>query len=98
MIKKPIIALILFSLLTSCSSNTIFEEPKDLIPKDSMVLLLKDLVLATTAKGFRNFKQINRFNYVHLVYEKYKIDSLRFKQSNFYYISKVDVYEPMLNE
>ena len=98
MIKKPFIALILFSLLTSCSSNTIFEEPKDLIPKDSMVLLLKDLVLATTAKGFRNFKQINRFNYVHLVYEKYKIDSLRFKQSNFYYISKVDVYEPMLNE
>ena len=47
MIKKPFIALILFSLLTSCSSNTIFEEPKDLIPKDSMVLLLKDLVLAT---------------------------------------------------
>ena len=33
-----------------------------------------------------------------LVYHKHKIDSIRFSTSNFYYISKVDVYQPMINE
>jgi len=86
------------TLLASCSSNTIYDEPKDLIPKDSMVLLLKDLYLATSAKSIKNKKQQKKISYTPLVYNTYKIDSLRFSASNFFYTSKVDVYEPMLDQ
>lgn len=86
------------TLLASCSSNTIYDEPKDLIPKDSMVLLLKDLYLATSAKSIKNKKQQKKISYTPLVYNTYKIDSLRFSTSNFFYTSKVDVYEPMLDQ
>ena len=91
-------ALIFMVLLVSCKGNTIFEEPIDLIPKDSMVLVLKDLYLASAAKGVKNKKQQKRVSYMPLVYHKHKIDSMRFSTSNFYYISKVDVYQPMINE
>ena len=96
--KNTTIFLIFMTLLASCSSNTIYDEPKDLIPKDSMVLLLKDLYLATSAKSIKNKKQQKKISYTPLVYNTYKIDSLRFSTSNFFYTSKVDVYEPMLDQ
>ena len=96
--KHTTIFLIFMTLLASCSSNTIYDEPKDLIPKDSMVLLLKDLYLATSAKSIKNKKQQKKISYTPLVYNTYKIDSLRFSTSNFFYTSKVDVYEPMLDQ
>lgn len=96
--KNSISFLILIVLFASCRSNTIYDEPKDLIPKDSMVLLLKDLYLATSAINIKNKRQQKKISYITLVYNKYSIDSLRFNTSNLYYTSKVDVYEPMLNE
>ena len=81
-----------------CKSNTIYDEPLDLIPKDSMMMLLKDLYLATAAKNIKNARQQKKVSYTTLVYNKYNIDSLRFNSSNLYYTSKIDVYEPMLNE
>ena len=96
--KNRITSLILIILFASCKSNTIYDEPLDLIPKDSMVLVLKDLYLASAAKGVKNKKQQKRVSYMPLVYHKHKIDSMRFSTSNFYYISKVDVYQPMINE
>ena len=96
--KNTTTFLIFITLLASCSSNTIYDEPTDLIPKDSMVLLLKDLYLATSAKSIKNKKQQKRISYTPLVYNTYKIDSLRFNTSNFFYTSKVDVYEPMLEQ
>jgi len=98
MMKNISTALIFVLLLVSCKGNTIFEEPIDLIPKDSMVLVLKDLYLASAAKGVKNKQQQKRVSYMPLVYHKHKIDSMRFSTSNFYYISKVDVYQPMINE
>jgi len=96
--KHTTIFLIFMTLLASCSSNTIYDEPKDLIPKDSMVLLLKDLYLATSAKSIKNKKQQKKISYTPLVYNTYKINSLRFSTSNFFYTSKVNVYEPMLKQ
>ena len=63
-----------------------------------MILLIKELYLATSAKSLKNVNQQRGIAYVPLVYERYKIDSLRFNRSNFHYISKIDVYESMLNE
>ena len=96
--KNRITSLILIVLFMSCKSNTIYDEPLDLIPKDSMMMLLKDLYLATAAKSIKNSRQQKKVSYTTLVYNKYNIDSLRFNSSNLYYTSKIDVYEPMLNE
>jgi hypothetical protein len=63
-----------------------------------MKLILKDLFLATAAKNIKNKQKQRRFSYIPLVYQKYKIDSTRFKESSLYYTSKIDDYEPMLNE
>ena len=96
--RRVVILANIFLVFLSCTSNTIYEKPKDLIPKDSMVLLLKDLYIATQAKNIKNRKAQRKMSYLPLIYKKYKIDSLRFQKSNFYYTSKIDDYEPMLQQ
>ncbi|MDG1810797.1 MAG: DUF4296 domain-containing protein [Polaribacter sp.] len=95
--KKTLLFLSII-LMVSCTSNTILEKPKDLIPKDSMVLLLTDLFIAKSAFNEKNIKNQRRINYIPLVYNKYKIDSTRFETSNFYYTSKLEEYELIYNE
>jgi hypothetical protein len=63
-----------------------------------MVLLLKDLYLASAAKNIKNIKQRRRISYLPLIYNLYKIDSSRFQNSSLYYTSKIDEYQPMLQE
>tara|TARA_R110002072_G_scaffold274889_7_gene435920 strand:+ start:17142 stop:17624 length:483 start_codon:yes stop_codon:yes gene_type:complete len=96
--KNSVILFVLISLLCSCTSNTVYEKPKDLIPKDSMILLLKDLYIASSARSIKNKKLQRKITYIPLVYDTYKIDSLRFHKSNVYYTSKVDDYQPILEE
>ena len=84
--------------LVSCTSNTIFKEPKDLIPRDTMTLLLGDMMIASSAKFVPNKNQQNKVNYMAFIYDKYKIDSLRFQNSNLYYTSKIDLYEEMITD
>ena len=88
--------LIIFIFLVSCTSNTIFEKPKDLIPKDTMSLLLQEMMIASSAKFLKNKNQQKNINYMRYVYEKFKIDSTRFETSNYYYISKIDEYQEIL--
>tara|TARA_R110001632_G_scaffold34766_1_gene88127 strand:+ start:3363 stop:3848 length:486 start_codon:yes stop_codon:yes gene_type:complete len=96
--KKILVVFVLVSLLYSCTSNTIYKKPKDLIPKDSMILLLKDLYIASSAKSIKNKNLQRKISYIPLVYNLYKIDSLRFNNSNIYYTSRVDDYQPMLDQ
>ena len=79
--------------LVACTSNTILKKPEDLIPRDTMVLLIYDLHLANAAKHVKNKNLEKKVNYMPLVFDKYKIDSLRFQTSNSYYISKIDEYD-----
>jgi len=95
---KNLSYLLLFIFFTSCTSNTIFEKPKDLIPRDTMTLLLGDMMIASSAKYVKNINQEKKVNYMAFVYDKYKIDSLRFQNSNFYYTSKIDLYEEIVND
>ncbi len=88
----------MFVFLLSCTSNTIFEKPKDLIPKDTMSLLIEDLLLANAAKYIKNKNLENQINYVPLVYNKYKIDSIRFTSSSFYYASVIDTYKEIIED
>ena len=82
--KKASVIIVIFCVFLSCTSNTIYEKPKDLIPKDSMVLLLKDLYVASAARNLKNIRLQKRFSYVPLIYKKYEIDSARFQRSNFF--------------
>ena len=95
---KNLLYIFVFIFLASCTSNTIFEKPKDLIPKDSMSLLIQELMIASSAKYQKNLDLETNINYTPLVYNKFKIDSTRFISSNFYYASKIDLYKEILED
>lgn len=95
---KQLIYCLAFILIVSCTSNTIYKKPENLIPRDSMILLLTDMYIASSAKNYKNKHLQKDVNYTALVYEKYKIDSARFSVSNVYYTSKIEGYADMLKE
>lgn len=90
---KRVVPFIIAIILSSCTSKTILEKPKDLIPKDTMVLLYTDLYIARSAIHEKNSNNERNVNYMPLVYKKYLIDSTRYKRSNFYYTSKLVEYD-----
>lgn len=96
---NKILVLLLVSLFVfSCTSNTIYKEPDNLIPKDSMIVLLVDMQLAVGARSGKNIDDKYGLNYMPLIYEKYKIDSTRFVESSFYYSTDIDNYTKILKE
>lgn len=84
--------------MVSCTSNTIIKKPDDLIPKDQMVDLLTDMLLAAGGQSVKNVDLQRRINYFPIVFEKYNIDSIRFKESNYYYTSRIDDYDEILGK
>lgn len=84
--------------LINCTSNTIVKKPDNLIPEEEMVDILTDMFLASGARNIKNIHLKRNVNYFPLVYDKYQIDSTRFKESNFYYISKIDDYDKIMNK
>ncbi len=96
--NKFIYIVLISFLLLNCTSNTILKKPDNLIPKDQMVDLLTDLFIAMNAQTTKNIDLKRNVNYFPLVFEKYKIDSTQFKESNYYYTSKVDDYDDILND
>ena len=95
---KNISYLLIFIFLVSCTSNTIFEKPKDLIPRDTMSLLIKEMMIASSAKHVKNKNFERKIEYMYLVYDQFKIDSTRFQTSNLYYMSKIDVYQEIFEK
>lgn len=96
--KNNILILLLSIFIVSCTSNTIFKKPENLIPKDQMVDLLVDMQLAIGARSVKNIDGKRNIDYMHLVYEKYGIDSTRFAESNFYYNTDIDQYGEILEK
>jgi len=95
--KKTVLILLLI-FIWSCTSKTIYKKPADLIPKKQMINLLTDLYLANGARSVENIDYKREPNYIPLVFEKYHIDSARFKRSNIYYTSKLDEYQEMFQK
>ena len=96
--KKISYFLFLSIFFIGCTSNTIIKKPDHLIPKKQMVDLLTDLVIASGAENIKNNSLQRNVNYYPLVFKKYGIDSTRFKESNYYYTSRIDDYEEILNK
>lgn len=84
--------------LINCTSNTIIKKPDNLVPKDEMVNILTDMFLASGGENIKNLQLQRKVNYFPLVYEKYQIDSTRFKESNFYYVSRIDDYQEIIDK
>jgi len=66
--------------------------------KDEMANILTDMFLASGGKNIKNIQLKRKVNYFPLVYEKYHIDSTQFKESNFYYVSRIDDYQEILKK
>ncbi|WP_456422726.1 DUF4296 domain-containing protein [Lutibacter sp.] len=90
--------IILSIFFGACTSNTILKKPKNLIPKEEMVDLLTDIFIANGAMSVKNTNLQRNVNYFPFVFEKYKIDTTRFKESNYYYTSRIDDYDEILGE
>lgn len=84
--------------IVSCTSNTIYKRPDDLISQDEMVDLIYDIQIAFGAKSSRNKNGDYGVNYMPLVYEKYQIDSARFARSSFYYSTRPDLYSKLMRK
>lgn len=96
--KLTIYIFFIFFTLASCTSRTIYKKPENLISKDKMINIWTDLYISMGAKSIKTKKLEKDKNYIPLVLEKYKIDSIQFSKSNIYYTSRIEEYEEMFEE
>ena len=94
--KRLILLFSAFLFLSNCTSNTIYKKPTDLIPKDTMVILIQEMLIASASKNVKTINLQRKIDYFPFVYDRFKIDSTRFQKSSFYYISKIDTYTEIL--
>ena len=97
---KQLKYFLLIVLIISCKNNSIDKpkKPDNLIPKDSMVEILYDISLVSSAKGV-NKKLLENKGIVpeDYIFKKHNIDSLQFALSNEYYAFNLDAYEDIYN-
>jgi len=97
---KQLKYFLLIVLIISCKNNSIDKpkKPDNLIPKDSMVEILYDISLISSAKGV-NKKLLENKGIVpeDYIFKKHNIDSLQFALSNEYYAFNLDTYEDIYN-
>jgi hypothetical protein len=96
--KNNILLLFTLIFLYNCTSNTIYQKPEDLIPKDSMAILIQEMIIASSAKNVKNINLQKKIDYFPFIYDRFKIDSARFQKSSFYYTSKIDEYDEILSK
>lgn len=91
---KKSFLLVLIVLFFGCNKKAL-EKPKNLIGKDKMIDILYDISLLEAIKtqninGGITVKMGNQY-----IYNKYKIDSIQFVNSNKYYASDIEEYKKM---
>ena len=96
--NKIISFTIIFTLVLSCTSNTIYKKPDNLIEKELMVELIIQIQLANGARRSKNKNGVRKIEYMSVVYKNFGIDSVRFAESNLYYSSKIDEYADIFKE
>lgn len=97
--KKLIYILLIVFVFISCEeSNTIYKKPENLISKEDLIDLMVDIQLAQGAYSVKNKNHERKIDYMSLVYEKYKIDSIQFSKSMKYYITTINEYSEIMNQ
>ena len=91
--------LLTFFLLTVSCGEKLLVAPEDLIPRDEMILILKDFSILNSARA-TNAEILRNYNIepTEFIFTKYGIDSLRFATSDNYYASLPEQYEGMYQE
>jgi len=93
---KTLIYFFMIFLVFSCKSNSIDkpDKPDNLISKDSMVEIIYDMSLMSSAKGSNKYilesKGVIPEDYI---FKRHNIDSLQFALSNEYYAYNLKTYE-----
>ena len=95
---KYLLFTVYIIVFISCESKIKYKKPDNLIPKEQMIDLLIDMHLASATTGVRDKTDSKNRNYMTLVYEKHQIDSARFAESNFYYISNIEDYKAIFKD
>ncbi|WP_432672936.1 DUF4296 domain-containing protein [Flavobacterium sp. SM2513] len=93
--KKMILILVLGVMLVNCNSKSV-PKPDNLIGEDEMVDILYDLYVINAIR-LNNSTYLKEQNSTpaKYIYQKYKIDSLQFIQSDHYYAADIDDYEKL---
>jgi len=93
--------LLLLSIImifaSSCQDIKKIEKPDNLIAKEVMVSILTDVYISNASRSINN-KLLKEYNIKldSLIYNKYKIDSLQFIESNAYYSSDLKTYAKII--
>ena len=95
---KQLLFIVFLVVFVSCESKVKYKKPDNLISREEMINLLIDMHIANGTTSVKNISDDGEKNYMSLVYEKYQIDSTRFAESNFYYISNIEEYESIFKE
>ncbi|AYN69407.1 DUF4296 domain-containing protein [Euzebyella marina] len=94
-IKLKIVLFCSVVLLCACNDQLI-EPPENLIGKDKMVLILKDVAIINAAKTTNvSVLRENNVDIMEYIYAKYDVDSLQFVESDKYYASLPAEYKTM---
>jgi len=95
---KNLFVILLALLLTSCGEK-LLDKPEDLIPKDKMINILKDITILNSARSISvTVLHDYEIEPTTFVFSKYGVDSLQFVISDNYYASLPNEYEAMYVE
>ena len=95
---KKLFVLLLPLLLTSCGEK-LLDKPEDLIPKEKMINILKDITILNSARSTSvTVLHDYKIEPTTFVFSKYGVDSLQFVTSDKYYASLPNEYEAMYLE
>ncbi|MGY0391545.1 DUF4296 domain-containing protein [Bizionia sp. KMM 8389] len=96
--KKSLIYVLLLAVLFSCGNPNGPKKPENLISEDTMVDVLIELALVSSAKGTnKSVLENNGIVPKTYVYQRFNIDSLQFLNSNNYYSYHTETYAQILS-
>lgn len=95
---KNLWVILLAILLFSCGEK-LLDKPEDLIPKDKMINILRDITILNSARSISvTVFHDQKIDPTTFVLSKYEVDSLQFVISDRYYASLPNEYEAMYVE
>lgn len=95
---KKIGAFILLVTFFACNEKLV-EKPENLIPKDKMVMILKEMAIINASKNTNiDLLRDNKIDPTTYVFNKFKIDSAQFVLSDKYYAAIPLEYESIYKE
>ncbi|AUS05648.1 hypothetical protein C1A40_09300 [Tamlana carrageenivorans] len=98
-LKRIILCLGMLLCFMACNRFKGPKKPENLIPQDKMINILIDSKLLSSANSANKRTLIDSNLDVNTyVYQKYKIDSLQFADSNAYYAFHIDLYDAIYNK